>query len=566
MGFVAPKRTSATAIAGAFLLPVVALAIAASRCEPILPVNILRITQIASSIFFLLIVLRQCFASRSTAGEVGQTGNEDSTGLLGLVVALSVVALAYARTLSFFFACDDFDHLTLLRAPFLASVWPQFTQGQAGGGAHVFYRPLGFASLFLEYRLWHAWSPGYHFINLLLHLLCVLLVFVLCRELELTTQTSSIAALLFGILPVNAQCVTWITCRFDLLASVLMLGSLVFAARFRKSRRGKDYAGAIALFFVAAFTKESAYVLPFLWLALELFWLRKNQPGLASAKKLLPMLGYVLFPALAFLHRWYVLGGLGGYAGDMKASKFDVQSVIGVLVRAPGAMLLGNNTFQGRPVWLELLIVLIVATTAAFLGFALLGIRRTSSQPVIWFGLLWMYVSILPAHFYFKAEYTATAYTRVLYFASAGLAILLAALLSELFPTPRMRGVAVCALSALLIAGLEQNISAWQWASDSTRNFLSEIKGLEPSPAPNAAFHIANVPEYVRGVPFFYIGLEDAVRFAYQRPDLHADELRADPASYPASDADVFVSWQDPRTQQWTALGAITDAKAVRLR
>ena len=435
----------------------------------------------------------------------------------------------------------------------------------------MFYRPLGFASLFLDYRLWHTWAPGYHLTNLLMHLLCVIGVFFLCREMRLKDEVCSIATLFFGILPVNAQAVTWIACRFDLLATIFMLWSLMFAMRFRRTGRTGTYVLAIAFFLLAALTKESAYVVPILWIALELLPLEvQQQTSRHFKKRLLPLLGYMGIAGLAFLHRWYVLGNVGGSHaanGAPNVEHFGVQSLIGVFFRAPSAMLLGNNMFmfaRSSPGYLTALVVL---TASLFLALALLARAEMSSRRTIWFTLIWVLAAIIPVHFYFLAYFNGPLISRVLYFGSAGLAILLAVLLNCAFGRQKLRRVWVLALGILLVAGLDQNLRAWQWASDTTTNFLAELKRLEPSPRQGAAFYIANVPDNNTGVPFFSCCLQDAVRFNYgERTDITAAELTPSTPSSLASEPNVvMVAWYDESTHRYVPVDNGATLKAVKL-
>src|SRR6185437_10951643 len=93
-------------------------------------------------------------------------------------------ALVYLPALGTYFVSDDFEHLRLARLPLLPFIGQQLTRGQVtGSGYHLFFRPLGFASLFLDYRLFHYWPPGYHLVNLALHLVVVAGVYFLSLAL-----------------------------------------------------------------------------------------------------------------------------------------------------------------------------------------------------------------------------------------------------------------------------------------------------------------------------------------------------------------------------------------------
>ena len=536
-----------------------------------LSLDIFPILWTVTSIFFAVVLIRQLITLQGVGGEAHPMGDEKPTGLSGLALALAVTGLAYARIVPLYFTSDDFSHLSLVRQPFLTSIWPEFTHGQVGAN---WYRPLGFASLFLDYRLWHTWAPGYHLTNLVMHLFCVTGVFFLCREIRLTNEACTIAALFFGVLPVGTQAVAWIACRFDLLATIFMLWSLVFAAKFRRTGRTGAYIWAIAFFLLAALTKESAYVLPVLWVALELLPLEEQQQSPRHlTKSLLPLLGYFVVAGLAFLHRHHVLGGIGGQVvnGSPAIMSFGAQSWIGVLVRGPSAMLLGNNI--DLDIWSNLLfehrspvpfLVLLVLTAALLLAMALLSVGKTSFRRTIWFSLIWVFVSTISAHFYFANPDSGIKNSRVLYFGSAGLALLLTLLLNSAFGRPKLRCCWALALGILLVVGLEKNIGAWQWDSQSMTNFLADLKRVEPSPRPDTAFYFASVPEMIEAVPFFTCCLQDAVRFNYgDRTDITADRLSS--ASLASQPNAVMVGWYDEVTLEYVLLGTTRNPKVIRI-
>ena len=556
--FVPPERVSiAMAAIAALLVVVIGAAVYFGLLRWGYPA-----AEFVAAIFFAVVLVRQLVGRDRE--EV--SAEEKSNSLTGLVPALAAGALAYAITVPLYFICDDFDHLSLLRQPFMTSLWPQITRGQFDGHVYIFYRPLGFASLFLDYRLWHDWTPGYHLTNLVLHLLCVAAVFFLCRELGLSGRVSSTAALVFAILPVNAQAVTWIACRFDQLATTFMLWALVCSVRSRRTGEIGFYILAILAFVLAALSKESAYALPFLWLALELLPWDENRIRYRTTERIRLLLGYLGIAAVTFFHRWHVLGGIGGYHfedGSPVAPHFGTASLLGVLVHAPTQMLFGYNLLQ--PAQIIPLIFLTTLTAAILITCAVLAKRTARSRRVACFCLIWIFTATLPSHFSFQMPDIALFYSRALHFGSAGLAILLALLLNGAFRQPKLRLGWTLALCLLLVVGLEQNLKAWQWVSETTQVFLTELKRLEPSPPPGTQFYVGGVPHVIRGVPFFHVGLQSAVQFDYDwRTDISAEHLET--VSMPVVPANaILVGWLSVQEKRLVSLGDTSRPLAVRL-
>jgi hypothetical protein len=531
---------------------VLAIPMAAALCAALLlagsPTWRFHVLQFLAALFFGAVLFRSLprHHDRATVAPTAPPPAQSA----GLLLALLAGALAYAPTLSHFFLCDDFEHLNLVRHPFLQSIWPQIAHGQFDGLAFIFYRPIGFASLFLDYRLWHSWTPGYHLTNITLHLLAIAGVFCFCRQLPVgghvegcvvghsERHVPTAAALLFALLPVNVQAVAWIGCRFDLLAAVFAIWALTFAARFRRAARLGDYAIAILLFILAVFSKEGAYLVPLLWLALE--WVLPPAPAAGATRASEARLGYILVTVLLIVHRIHTLGGVGGYRlqqdGSPLVQSVDLQSLTGILLRAPAETLFGYNWLQPAA-WP---VILTIALTAALFLALALGVpsragfsassstnfgapSSTNSTPaaarISLFCLFWIFAAAIPAHFYFAIPDPGLFSSRVLYFGAMAVAILIAVLLAQAIANPRLYLAATVAIALLLSAAVQYNLRPWQQAAQQSFRLQSVLQQIEPTPPPHAVFFFPNLPDVLHGVPFFTVGLQSAVQFHYSWRD-----------------------------------------------
>lgn len=431
-------------------------------------------------------------------------------------------ALAYVPALSVYFVSDDFAHLEIARLPLLRFVGQQLIRGQVtASGYHLFFRPLGFASLFLDYRLFHYWAPGYHLVNLVLHLAVVAGVYFLAAQLGLSRRMSIVAALLFSIAPVTVQPVTYIAARFDLIATALGIWSLVAYLRFRNSSSLPMYAAALLLFLFATFAKESIYVLPLLIVWMELTVMSRHRWKADC--------GFFAVAAVAFAYRWHVLRGIGGYQsgnGSPAVLTFGPKALSAVLLRGPAETLLGYNWHYG-PVWR--IITIAAATAAVLLSLLLLSRPDSSRRKLAWFALGWIPIALLPAHSLLWTPDVAMLWSRVLYISAIGLAILLAVLLSGIQDVRLQRAWTLLLLICFLL-GLWHNLSAWRSNTRITHQFLAELQHLEPSPPRNSEFLISDMPIELYGVRFFLTGLTPAIQLAYGRQDLTARHT-SEPAS-----------------------------------
>jgi hypothetical protein len=99
----------------------------------------------------------------------------------------------------------------------------------------------------------------------LCHKTCVTIPWSTCLVLalgqvatRLTRTASFVAALLFALLPIHAETVSWISGRPDLMVALFSLSSFLAYTGWRRTQRGSLYWASIGLFFFALFSKESA--------------------------------------------------------------------------------------------------------------------------------------------------------------------------------------------------------------------------------------------------------------------------------------------------------------------
>jgi protein O-mannosyl-transferase len=183
--------------------------------------------------------------------------------------------------------------------------WPT---GEAG-----LYRPLTTLSYLLNYAiLGNRDDPaGYHWINLLLHLANVLLVYVLATRLIGRFWPALFVAALWAVHPLHAESVTNLVGRADLLAATAVLGGLLLYLKSTETTGGRRLAWLVGLALVSAvgfFSKESAVVVLGVIALFEFAWWKERQQGRALLLACLALLA----PLEALLYqRSAVLGAAG---------------------------------------------------------------------------------------------------------------------------------------------------------------------------------------------------------------------------------------------------------------
>jgi hypothetical protein len=153
-----------------------------------------------------------------------------------------------------------------------------------------FYRPMVSLTFALQYRL-HGMNPRpYGWLNLLLHLVNILLVYLVLSSVEISRPYALWVTALFAINAKGpAMAVGWISGRTTLLFTFFMLLALYIYLNIRQQPAGKkwdskrilQYSGVGILYFAALLSKETAAALPvFVFLASFLVQKKENRQGL----------------------------------------------------------------------------------------------------------------------------------------------------------------------------------------------------------------------------------------------------------------------------------------------
>ena len=176
--------------------------------------------------------------------------------------------LVYARSLSMGFVYDDHD---MIDNPWVLN-WKDipkvFTQDLINNHRSNFYRPLALLWQVLVHKLAGTNPAAWHFSAILLHLVCVVLVFRLAWKLLDDRGYATLAAAVFALHPTHVEAVTWVSDAADLLvAAVLMLSALALL-RWLKSGSPVWWTASWLLATGCCFVKETGIFMPVLLLTL----------------------------------------------------------------------------------------------------------------------------------------------------------------------------------------------------------------------------------------------------------------------------------------------------------
>jgi tetratricopeptide (TPR) repeat protein len=189
---------------------------------------------------------------------------------------LFITWIVFGRTIGFDFVNYD-DSFYVYQNPGISNgltrdgLTRAFTRPLVGN-----WHPLTSISLMLDAQIFGLNPGGYHFVNVCLHTIGVLLLFFSLRQMTGATWRSAFVAALFAIHPLRAESVVWISERKDVLSGVFFFLALLAYVRYaRRPPALGPYLILMACFTLGLMAKAMLVTLPFLLLLLDYWPLRR---------------------------------------------------------------------------------------------------------------------------------------------------------------------------------------------------------------------------------------------------------------------------------------------------
>src|SRR5437867_6827307 len=80
--------------------------------------------------------------------------------------------------------------------------------------------PISTVYLMIVWKLSGAWAPGWHVLNIIVHMLVVYLVFLVLKKVTNDLRLAAIASLIFALHPMRSESVAWVSGVTDPLLAV----------------------------------------------------------------------------------------------------------------------------------------------------------------------------------------------------------------------------------------------------------------------------------------------------------------------------------------------------------
>jgi len=192
---------------------------------------------------------------------MGKPGNSQLKKTLVAAGALILLTLiVYLPAIHCGYVWDDDAYVTanplLTDANGLKRIWFSFDSPSQ-------YFPLVYTAFRMEHALWGFDPLGYHLVNVLIHIINALLVWLVLSKLGI--RGAWLAGAIFALHPVNVESVAWITERKNTLSTLFYLLTVLAWLRFASKDAGqwwRYYGLALILYALALFAKTTACTLP----------------------------------------------------------------------------------------------------------------------------------------------------------------------------------------------------------------------------------------------------------------------------------------------------------------
>ena len=148
-------------------------------------------------------------------------------------------------------------------------------------GHAPYWHPLTWLSHMVDVSLFGLDAGAFHVVNVAIHALNSMLVFLWWRSATKATLASFFAGVLFAVHPLHVESVAWIAERKDLVSSAFLLLSL---ASYLSYVRGGHYLLVLATYCLALMSKPMVVTFPVLLLLLDFWPLRRVTAADDSAR------------------------------------------------------------------------------------------------------------------------------------------------------------------------------------------------------------------------------------------------------------------------------------------
>jgi protein O-mannosyl-transferase len=414
----------------------------------------------------------------SVQSQISFSTRLDRPWLICLILAAAVFAVYWPALRFDFISLDDpvyfSENRHVLGGLTLANVmWAFQTTADAS------WYPLSWLSFIVDAQLFGSGPAGPHAMNVLLHALNCVLLFLVLKRFTGSTWRSAFVAALFGLHPLRVESVAWISERKDVLSTLFFLLTLFAYAHYVQQskdngapkgqtnlasagarasvRAARWYVIALCFFALGLLSKPMLVTLPFVILLLDFWPLRRFELPLRK-HQFLTFVGIVReklpFFALAAIFSAVTL------VVCKKTEAIDSLSSVSMAGRIENAFV-SYSRYLWKTVWPTDLtlpylhpghwpLAWVIPAALLIVGLAVAACLAARRRPYVSVGWFWFFGTLVPVIGLIQWGFHSMA-DRFTYVPSIGLAVIFAWGLGELVNRWAIPAPIIAAAAALLL-------------------------------------------------------------------------------------------------------------------
>jgi tetratricopeptide (TPR) repeat protein len=201
-----------------------------------------------------------------------------------LLIVLTLAIYWQIQNAEFIYLDDNayvYDNLHVQMGLSIESMKWAFTTMDAG-----FWHPLTWLSLMLDYHLFGLNPGGFHWTNLLLHIISTVLLFLVLSRMTGSLWRSGFVAALFALHPLHVESVAWIAERKDVLSAVFWMLTMYAYLAYVSYPRLRSYLLLVLIFVLGLMAKPMLVTMPFLFLLLDYWPLNRFRVEIQNNRKI----------------------------------------------------------------------------------------------------------------------------------------------------------------------------------------------------------------------------------------------------------------------------------------
>lgn len=260
-----------------------------------------------------------------------------------------------------------------------------------------YWQPVTLLSRLVDAELFGMNPAGHHLVNLAIHVLNVILLFLIWNKMTRTIWQSAFVAALFTLHPLRVESVAWVVERKDVLSAFFWLLTIWSYIRYCELPGLKRYLPVLAAFVLGLLSKPILVMLPVVLLLLD-FWPLGRMKIRPFEKKVFFNLFIEKLPlmllAVASAAVTLAVGQPEAFKHSSRAAPISISLVAYVCYLWKTIYPLRLAVYY--PPWPAFRPWQIIGSGMLVLGLTFLALRQFSRRPYLPVGWIWFLLTLLP--------------------------------------------------------------------------------------------------------------------------------------------------------------------------